>query len=862
MAVTLEEMIIEIDLNTSDFDRRLSKIEGSFGGLGKIIKNVGAGLLAVFAGRKIIDGIKAISKAVDEQVQAETRLANIAKTVTNATDEQIEALKELASEQQKVTTIGDDVTIALQSQLASFGLTADEVGRLTAASQDLAVATFGVNVSQDQAIQTANLLGKSYSGLPGSLSRVGVLLNEQQSELLKTGNSTTKVNALIEIIAQNYGGLAEAQAKTAQGMKVQLGNAFSDLQEIVGFALLPTLERFLAFMIESLPKIESLTETLSDGVVAGLDGIAIAFENSQTLIDKYVTENKGFLDELSISFENGFNKILGILDIYVAFYEKNLIPLIQIFSESVKKFLPPVLKQFNKTFGTIFKLSVDLFNQFAKTILPIAQVFWDVAKKYLPQVVSIFSTTFSIILKLVESVGNLFLGVLLPAILDLFKSANKNVPAIGKIFSTVFGAMIKTLEVAAWIIEIVADGILKMTKTIAGQQRALLGFNDTIESTSDSVEKYTGKMKNSVTESHNVVAQARNEERQRKLLEDAINADSDAMGGLGDSIEETSGKAEDARKNTISGLQTLGDNVVRAFENVFQKQETAQLSNLDSLIENQTRASDKIIQQFMREKDAAIQIFDEQKTARIEGIQEQIDAINNLTDREDEEERVLDVERRKRELRNQISEEQDAEKRAKIQEDLNDTISDEERRQEILSRKNKIDALREEIELVNEQGDEEREILTSQFDEKIALKEQERDNNVKFLEIERSSLEAHYDQLLQADRIQATAREFIINQSQKDIVDLLDSFAPGWFDAGISFGEQLLTGIEANESEIRRKVRELTDLVGSGSAGGGSDSSTSGSVSQSNTFNITSTSAFDIVKQVQRMNNNLALQLG
>ncbi|RKZ11033.1 phage tail tape measure protein [Candidatus Fermentibacteria bacterium] len=185
-------------------------------------------------------------KAFQAQERAETRLTQIAKEVTGATDEQIKSMKDLSAEYQKLGVVGDEVLISGQSQLASFSLTSDEIGVLTGSMADLLVANKGVNATQEDAITSANALGKAVAtGLLGPLQLSGVLLTDQQKALFEVADQTERVAILNDVLQQNYGGLNEAMRQTSEGGVQALKNSFGDLQEQIGAQLVPMLQKIV-----------------------------------------------------------------------------------------------------------------------------------------------------------------------------------------------------------------------------------------------------------------------------------------------------------------------------------------------------------------------------------------------------------------------------------------------------------------------------------------------------------------------------------------------------------------------------------------------------------------------------------------
>jgi hypothetical protein len=220
--------------------KELAGFEGKLESLQPTFKKMAVAGTAAFAA--VTGVVVTTTKAFQEQERAEARLSQIAKQVTGSTNEEIKAFKTLASELQKVGVVGDEVLIAGQSQIASFAKSSETVSILTKDIADLAVAQYGVNVSQEQAIQTANLLGKALQGQLGALTRTGVLVSEDFKTAFEEANTEIERAAVIsQIVQDNYGGLNEAMRQTSEGGAQALKNSFGDMQEVIGGALIPVL---------------------------------------------------------------------------------------------------------------------------------------------------------------------------------------------------------------------------------------------------------------------------------------------------------------------------------------------------------------------------------------------------------------------------------------------------------------------------------------------------------------------------------------------------------------------------------------------------------------------------------------------
>ena len=228
-----------------------SKLTGE--GLASLAKKV-AGVVAAYAG---FSQVKAFMSdcvvGVLELERANERLGTLMKNVKGTTQAQVDDIIKYGDALELVTTVEGDATVAGASQLATFQLQSSTIKALLPSLQNLAVGTYGVNVSQEQMIQTGNLVGKVMQGQTGALSRVGVSFSEAQGKILKSGTEAEKTATLIEVLNQNFGGLAENMAKTPEGRIRQLKNAWGSVKDIVGYGVLPVITSAVNFLASKIP---------------------------------------------------------------------------------------------------------------------------------------------------------------------------------------------------------------------------------------------------------------------------------------------------------------------------------------------------------------------------------------------------------------------------------------------------------------------------------------------------------------------------------------------------------------------------------------------------------------------------------
>ena len=264
---------------TKDLKTHTANATGSLKKMGSQSKSTGTslaslakkvtGVVAAYAGfRQIIQFGKECITACDTQVKAEARLEQLMMNVKGTTLENVDAMKKYASELQGVTTVGDEATIQGASQLATFQLQSSTIKTLLPSLQDLAVSQYGVSVSGDQMQSMANLVGKVMTGNVGALTRYGVTLNDTQKKMLQNGTEAQRAAMLVEVLGQNFGGLAEAMANTPEGKIVQIKNAWGDMQEVIGGKLYPVVTAFFGYVASAMPGIQN-------AVVSAIDAVSV-----------------------------------------------------------------------------------------------------------------------------------------------------------------------------------------------------------------------------------------------------------------------------------------------------------------------------------------------------------------------------------------------------------------------------------------------------------------------------------------------------------------------------------------------------------------------------------------------------------
>lgn len=365
-------LVVRIEANLKDFNNGINNVNKKVDGMGKGLKNLGKIIAGAFVVKAVVGFGKEVAKSAMEQERAENRLNTLMKNVNGTTDEQIESLKALARAQQNLTTIGDEVTMAGQSQLATFQLSADNIAKLTPAFQDLAVATYGANVSQEQMIQSGNLIGKVMQGQVGALSRVGVSFTEAQEKILKTGTEAEKTAALIEVLGSNFGGLAKTTRSTTEGAIIAMNNAWGDMKEVLGDFLLPILGKAATWFSSKIPQIRATMVGAFEKINPIVMKLYEIFNQEVLPILKEVYSwIQSNMPTVKATIKGVFDAIIPLIERVWRIIKENLIPTFQTLYNWVEPYFPLMGEIIEASFGRIIdrlNFAIDVFEAVTSAI--------------------------------------------------------------------------------------------------------------------------------------------------------------------------------------------------------------------------------------------------------------------------------------------------------------------------------------------------------------------------------------------------------------------------------------------------------------------------------------------------------------
>lgn len=194
-----------------------------------VSKSIGRAFAAIGIGlsfKAIANELEEAAKAAIEDTKSQVLLANALKNTMNVTDEQIDSIEKQIQAYQFSASVADDELRPAYQKLALATKDTTRANELLGVALDVAAGTGkGLDV-------VAQAMAKSIAG--------------SDTALLKLIPSLKGSKTPMEDLAAAFGGAAEKAANTDPYARMKI--IFDDLQETIGMALLPTLEKFAAYV--------------------------------------------------------------------------------------------------------------------------------------------------------------------------------------------------------------------------------------------------------------------------------------------------------------------------------------------------------------------------------------------------------------------------------------------------------------------------------------------------------------------------------------------------------------------------------------------------------------------------------------
>ena len=313
---------------------------------------------AAYAGKLLVDGVKA---AIEDEA-AQVKLATSLRNVTGATEAQIAAVESQITKTSLLTGVTDDELRPSFERLVRSTKDSQEALKLQQLALDISAGS-GKSLEA-----VTNALGKGLDGSTASLGKLGVGLTAAELKSMSMEEITAK-------LADTFGGQASEKADTFQGKMARLQVAFSEGKETVGAFVLDAITPMVTgFVNNVIPAIQKLAEELGPKLTPIFttlteyirDTVIPTFKAIWGFITEFLIPTIGtVLSPIIDGLRSAFEKVAG----KIKENETNLKPLKTLFenvAKVVRDVIAPVIgtvlgKAFD-TLGTAISLVIGLFS--------------------------------------------------------------------------------------------------------------------------------------------------------------------------------------------------------------------------------------------------------------------------------------------------------------------------------------------------------------------------------------------------------------------------------------------------------------------------------------------------------------------
>ena len=319
-----------LDQGSKEVESFGSKV-GDFGKKAGLAFAVAGAAAVAYAGKLLIDGVKAAAE--DEAAQA--KLAATLMNVTGATKNQTLAVESYITKTSIANNVTDDLLRPSLERLVRATSDITEAQKLQGLALDIAAGS-GKSLEA-----VSNALGKAYEGNSAALGKLGVGLSAAELKSMSFDEVT-------KTLSNTFGGQAAIAADTFSGKLGRLGIVFNEAKETVGSFVIDAITPMLTLFIDNVvPVINELATSIGEK-------LAPVFANLAT-----------FFTEI----------LIPVFKEYWEFITKDLIP-------AIVNFFEPALAGISKAFGSVSK-SLENNRDKLQPLFDLFKEFFDFASKYL-----------------------------------------------------------------------------------------------------------------------------------------------------------------------------------------------------------------------------------------------------------------------------------------------------------------------------------------------------------------------------------------------------------------------------------------------------------------------------------------------
>lgn len=263
------------------------------------MEKLGGMIAGAFAIESVIAFGRASIEAFKQAELGAKKLEFAIKNIAGGSDSAFRRLIDQSSELEKISIFSDDSIQQAQVALAQYGLTADQIEKLTPKIIDLASAT-----GEDLNTATSKVIS-AINGQTRGLKESGLAFDD-------TGTKIGNFNTFLEK-SEKFAGATATALNSAAGAAANTANEIDNLQEEIGAKLIPLEKGFFiglqALIVGTTTIAQDLVDILTLAAIRGKDRFQLEqqkeqLDNFQKFLDsqkKIAVEQLGYADGLELA---------------------------------------------------------------------------------------------------------------------------------------------------------------------------------------------------------------------------------------------------------------------------------------------------------------------------------------------------------------------------------------------------------------------------------------------------------------------------------------------------------------------------------------------------------------------------------
>lgn len=272
-------------------------------------------------------------------------------------------------------------------------------------------------------------------------------------------------------------------------------------------------------------------------------------------------------------------------------------------------------------------------------------------------------------------------------------------------------------------------------------------------------------------------------------------------------------RVDKEHSDAVDSINKLDSAIVSALRSKYQEQQENAENALQKDIDNLDAWRDKSLETIETVYDSKIKAIEDAAKAQEAALRAEIDALDKAKQDKDRAEQDTTELSQISRLQDKIAYEHDEYNKVELQKQLNKLIADREKRlyeQQIEDRK---DALEKQIEDVRNNADQQKEVLEQQ-------KQAELDNITALYNARKASLDQQMNDLrnfyaakLTEASLNAEAEKLIMDNNQKDILELLKGYGDEYALTGKTLGDRMYEGFKGSVDKITDLIKSITQQI-------------------------------------------------